>query len=89
MKGGGVMAKVELSQGQIELLNMDDEGKAYLKYNDLVGGEPIGLTVPFGYPDGVEERGGVIAVYEECIKQGITWEELLHYEAIPPDEADI
>lgn len=67
----------------------EDEGKAYLKYNDAVGGEPIGLTVSFGYPDGVEKMGGVIAVYEECIKQGITWEELLHYEPIPLDEADI
>lgn len=81
--------KIELSKGQIELLNMDDEGKTYLKYNDAVGGEPIGLTVPFGYPDGVEKMGGVIAVYEESIKQGITWEELLHYEPIPLDEADI
>lgn len=81
------MAKIELSKGQTELLNMDDEGKAYIKYNDAVGGEPIGLTVPFGYPDGVDKNGGVVSVYEKCIKQGITWEELLHYEPIPLDGA--
>lgn len=79
---------MNLSKPQIELFNMDDEAKAYLKYNDLIGGEPIGLTVPFGYPDGVESIGGVVAVYDECIKQGKTWEELLNYEE-PPDEVDI
>lgn len=66
---------------------MNDEIKAYLAYRDAVGGEPIGLIVPFGYPEGVDEMGGVIAVYRECIKQGKTWEELLRYE--PPLNADI
>lgn len=82
------MAKIELSRGQIELFNMDDEGKAYLKYNDLIGGDPIGLTVPFGYPDGVESMGGVVAIYDECIKQGKIWEELLNYKE-PLDKVDI
>lgn len=49
-------------------------------YKEVTGGKnPIGLTVPFGYPKGVKERGGVIEVYEECIRKGITWEELLNY----------
>jgi len=56
-----------------------DEGRKYLEYNDKVGGEPIGLTVPIGYPHGVEEMGGVIAVYDECIKRRITWESLLDF----------
>lgn len=81
------MGKVDLKPEQIKLLQMDEEGKAYLEYNEKVGGEPIGLTVPFGYPEGVEEMGGVIAVYKKCIKQGITWEKLLAYD--PPDDVII
>jgi hypothetical protein len=80
------MAKVDLRPEQIELLlQMDEEGKAYLEYNEKVGGEPIGLFIPFGYPSGVEETGGVVAVYRECIKQGVTWEDLLNFN--PPDDA--
>ena len=57
----------------------DEEELAYQEYKKKVGGEPIGLIIPFGYPPGVEEKGGVIAVYKECIKKGVTWEELLNY----------
>lgn len=60
----------------------DDEELAYQEYNKKIGGEPIGLIVPFGYPPGVEEKGGVIAVYKECIKKGVTWEKLLNYNHI-------
>lgn len=74
------MPKVELDPDEVEFLNLSELGRAYLEYNDKVGGEPLGLTVPYGYPEGVEERGGVIAVYKECIKKGVTWEELLKYE---------
>ena len=63
----------------------DQEEKAYLKYKEIIGGEPLGLTVPYGYPQGVEEMGGVIKVYEECIKQGKTWEELLDVKDIDSD----
>ena len=76
--------KVEYESWEIKMFNETEEGKKYLEYNDKVGGEPISLMVPFGYPEGVEEMGGVIAVYEECIKQGITWEELLGYH--PPKD---
>jgi hypothetical protein len=82
------MAKIEYDEADLKLFEMDEEGRKYLEYNDKVGGEPIGLIVPFGYPEGVEKRGGVIAVYDECIKQGITWEELLDYKK-PPDDAII
>lgn len=76
--------KVEYESWEIKMFNETEEGRKYLEYNDKVGGEPIGLMVPFGYPEGVEEMGGVIAAYEECIKQGITWEELLGYH--PPED---
>ena len=81
------MPKIEYDKSDIELFKMDEEGQKYLEYNDKVGGEPIGLIVPFGYPEGVEKMGGVIAVYDECIKRGITWEELLKFN--PPDDVII
>ena len=81
------MAKIEYEPWEINLFKEDEEGRKYLEYNDKVGGEPIGMIVPFGYPKGVEEMGGVIAVYEECIKQGKTWEDLLDFH--PPEDADI
>lgn len=71
------MAKKILKPSAVELYKMTEEGRAYLEYNEKVGGEPIGLTVPYGYPKGVEERGGVIAVYKECIEKSVSWEELL------------
>lgn len=79
------MSKIEFDSVDLKFFNKTEEGRKYLEYNDKVGGEPIGLIVPFGYPDGVEEMGGVIAVYEECIKRGKTWEDLLDYH--PPEDA--
>lgn len=56
------------------------QGDYFKLYKEATGGiEPIGLIVPFGYPKGVEERGGVIEVYKECIRKGVTWESLLNY----------
>lgn len=80
--------KAVLENWEIKRYEETEEGRAYLDYNEKVGGEPIGLTVPFGYPPGVEERGGVIAVYKECIEKGVPWEELLEYEA-PGEDVDI
>lgn len=60
----------------------------FKEYKRVTGGEdPLGLIVPFGYPDGVEERGGVDAVYRECIEKKVTWEDLLNYHH--PKDADI
>lgn len=73
------MSKVKLSDFDIKLFSETDEGKKYLEYNDKVGGGPVGLIVPFGYPEGVEEYGGVIAVYDACIEKGVTWEKLLNF----------
>ena len=81
------MAKIEHDSVDLKYFNETEEGRKYLEYNDKVGGEPIGMMVPFGYPEGVEEKGGVIAVYEECIQKGVTWEELLGYN--PPEDAII
>lgn len=69
---------MKLTEKEKKILQ-DEEELAYQEYKKKVGGEPIGLIIPFGYPLGVEEKGGVIAVYKECIKKGVTWEELLNY----------
>lgn len=62
--------------------------KLFKEYQKATGGkDPIGLMVPFGYPKGVEERGGVDAVYRECIEKKITWEDLLDFH--PPKDAMI
>ena len=82
------MTKLFYEEYEIELISTTEEGRAYLEYNDMVGGEPLGLTVPTGYPDGVEEMGGVILVYKECIKRNITWEKLLNVK-LPPNDAII
>ena len=79
--------KVVYEDWEIKLFEETEEGQKYLEYNDKVGGEPIGEIVPFGYPKGVEDMGGMIAVYEKCIKEGVTWEELLGYK--PPEDVII
>ena len=81
------MSKIEYDSVDLKYFKETEEGRKYLEYNDKVGGEPIGLIVPFGYPKGVEEMGGVIAVYDECIKRGITWEDLLDFH--PPEDVEI
>lgn len=81
------MSKIQYEDWEIKLFEGSEEGQKYLEYNDKVGGEPISMIVPFGYPEGVEKMGGVIAVYDECIKRGITWEDLLDYH--PPEDAEI
>ncbi len=61
------------------------------KYQEATGGEePIGLTVPTGFPYGskrkrIESWGDVAEIYRECIAKSITWEELIGYIA-PPDD---
>lgn len=72
------MAKIEYTKTDIEIFKLASIGRAYLEYNDKVGGEPFGYCT--GMPDfEIEERyGGIEGLYEECIKQGKTWEELLN-----------
>lgn len=72
------MAKIEYTKTDIEIFKLTSIGGAYLEYNDKVGGEPFGYCT--GMPDfEIEERyGGIEGLYEECIKQGKTWEELLN-----------
>lgn len=61
--------------------------KLFKQYQRVTGGkERIGLAVPTGFPCGIESWEQVAEVYNKCIKQGVTWEELLNYKK-PPDDA--
>lgn len=73
----GFTRKDTLTEEQRALYSGSEEGRVYIAYNHAIGGDRICLEVPVGYPEGVEKQGGTIAVYEKCIRQGITWEELL------------
>ena len=69
------MAKIELLPEQIEMYELDEEGKAYLEYNDKVGGEPFGYS--FDGLSLVDKFDSITDLYRECVKQKKTWEELL------------
>lgn len=77
----GFNEKNTLDKIDKELLRHSPEGRAYVEYNEKIGGECIGLEVPNGYPEPVYnilEAGGTIEeIYKECIQRGISWEELL------------
>lgn len=49
------------------------EEKTYERYAEVIGEEPepIGLEEPSGYPAGVEERGGVVAVYSAGVRHSV------------------
>lgn len=69
------MVKVKLLPEEIEMYQLDEEGKAYIEYNEKVGGEPFGYSF-----DGLSLVGkfdNITELYKECIKQNKTWEELL------------
>lgn len=69
-----------------ETMEFDQVEQLFKEYKKATGGiEPIGLTVPVGYPEGVEELGGIEAVYKLCITQRETWEKLLNYKEPPED----
>ena len=74
------MAKKVFDNIQREIYSNSPIGRAYLEYNDAVGGEPFGYTsgMPVDVLDDIDnEYGGLIGLYKECVKQGKTWEELL------------
>jgi hypothetical protein len=80
-----IVAKIKLSKNDIKYYQSYEEGRVYLEYNEKIGGEYLGLTMPYGYPPGVDEMGGVINVYNECIRRGVTWQEFLGVKPVPDD----
>lgn len=75
----GFNRKNTIKEVEKELLRYSPEGKAYIEYNERIGGDPLGLNVPWGYPPCVQEyldQGHTIEeIYRECIEAGISWEE--------------
>ena len=74
------MAKKVFDEIQRDIYSRSPIGRAYLEYNDKVGGEPFGFNgaMPVDVLDAVDVKyGGVVGLYHECIKQGKTWEVLL------------
>lgn len=83
------MAKIKYDKEQRELFKLSPVGRAYLEYNEKVGGKPFGYCT--GAPDyRIDEKyGGIEGLYKECIEQEKTWEELLqtsgNWEEIPEE----
>lgn len=75
----GFNRKNTLTEVDKRLLRQSPEGEAYIEYNKRIGGDNIGLSVPFGYPPRVQaylDEGHTIEeIYKECIQREISWEE--------------
>jgi hypothetical protein len=65
----------KLDKVYIEILQETPEGRKYLEYYEKFKDIPFGYGV--GMPDIDEMFGGVIGLYDECIKQNKTWQELV------------
>ena len=61
---------------------------SYLDYNREIGGEPFGFTTGMPIEADPEKYGGIAKMYRECIKRGVTWEELLQWNG-KSDESNI
>lgn len=76
----GFNRKNTLSEIDKQLLSITPEGRAYVEYNERIGGEVIGLEEPWGYPPCISEyleQGHTLEeLYRECIERGVCWEEL-------------
>ena len=71
----GISMAYELDEIDIEILNLSNTGRKYLEYYDKFKSKPIILSV--GMPDIIEMYGGVIGVYDECIRLNKTWEQMI------------
>lgn len=78
-KLSGFSIQESYSREAQEIFSLSEDGIAYLEYNQKVGGSPFGCTV--GMPVvNLEQYGGLSGMYRECIKRGISWEELLQWD---------
>ena len=65
----------KLDEIDIEILNLSNTGRKYLEYYYKFKSKPIILSA--GMPDITEMYGGVIGLYDECIRLNKTWEQLI------------
>lgn len=75
----GFSFRRHISQVDREIFSCTDIGRAYLEYNRQIGGDPFGFTTGMPLID-LDLYGGIAGMYQECIKQGKTWEELLQWD---------
>lgn len=59
--------------------------RLYKIYKREVGGEPIILTVPYGYPEGINDEDDVVEMYKYCIENKVKWEDVLDVKETPED----
>lgn len=73
----GFVQRDTLSETEKRLLSKDTAGAAYVRYNNLIGGESV--SMPSGYlveiQSYLDEGHTVEEIYDECIAAGITWYE--------------
>lgn len=79
--------KRRISREDRKIYELSPVGRAYLEYNDAIGGEPFGFTIGMPAID-LDQWGGIEGMYRECIRRGITWQELTgwdgHSDELPP-----
>lgn len=71
----GFVRRDTLSQADKELLRGSPEGAAYVRYNELIGGERIPVVYPHEVQSYIDQGHTIEEIYEECISSGITWYE--------------
>lgn len=74
--------KIRLSEEDIEIFKLTAIGRAYLEYNEKIGGKAFGYSVgmPVKAVEVIDQLGGLAEMYGECIRREITWEELLQWD---------
>lgn len=55
-----------------EIYNLTEEGRAYLQYNEVIGGDPFGFTVGMPVEADPELYGGIAGMYIKCLYEANT-----------------
>ncbi|WP_164525481.1 hypothetical protein [Siminovitchia acidinfaciens] len=64
-----------MDEVDIKILKTTQEGRKYIEYHEKFNNIPFAYGV--GMPNIDEMYCGVIGLYDECIKQNTTWQELV------------
>ena len=71
----GIKMAFKLDEDYIDFLKTTEKGRKYLEYYEKFKSKPFAFGT--GMPDIEELYGGVIGLYDQCIKQNKRWEQLL------------
>lgn len=77
----------ELDERDIEMYQLDLEGRKYLEYYEKFKSRPCFYGVSM--PNFIPLYGDLIGLYDECIRQNKIWEELLGWNWEEYDREDI